>query len=389
MSLDILIRRFAYGIIALYDRWTQKRPLDKAPFAISRILMTELTKIGDVLVTTPVAKAIKNHYPNAQITYIAKDCSVDIFRHNSHVDHVIGFRNGKGPGPMLRTLAQARHERPDLAISLSPGLKNAVVTHLCGARYKVGYLNDRSKRPHFYSDHPIEARGFRSGVSICYYKDEHLTTRAAKAVLPLDVKCSGEPVDFPIGFEAQARADALLKEGNLRIVVHPSSGWPFKSWPEDRFIGLLSRIKSHFRGSPLQIILLGGHHDSQLLTRINRSLDGDLTVVKGSPLPVAGAVIRGSHLFVGNDSGPLHMAEAFKIPFVGIFGPSFPETTGPLSSGVFVSKQVPCAPCAQTVCLRAAQGLPTCMELIDVETVFRAVLESLNDQPSVSRRHPA
>lgn len=378
----MLIRRFAYGIIALNDPWTMRETHDEAPHGISRILMTELTRIGDVLVTTPVAKAIKNHYPNARITYIVQDCCMDIFRHNSHVDHVIGFRNGKGPGPILHTLAQARQERPDLAISLSPGLKNAMVTHLCGARYKVGYLNDRSKRPHFFRDHLIETRGFASGEKIRYHKNEHLTVRAAKAVLPLGVKCHGQPLEFFIGSEAQSRAEALLKKGSLRIVVHPGSGWPFKSWPENRFIGLLSRIKSRFRDCPLQLILLGGHRDSQLLGRINDSLGGGLTIVEGSPLPVAGAVIGGSHLFVGNDSGPLHMAGAFRIPFVGIFGPSLPGTTGPLSKGVFVSKPVACAPCLQTVCLRAKQGLASCMELIDVETVFHAVLESLNDQPS-------
>jgi ADP-heptose:LPS heptosyltransferase len=387
MPLIMFIRRFAYRIIALYDRWAVRKTHDDTPHGISRILMTELTRIGDVLVTTPVARAMKNQYPNAEITYVVQDLCMDIFRRNPHVDHVIGIPSGKGPGSWVRALAAARQWKPDLAVSLSPGLKNAGVTHFCGAKYRVGYLNDRSGMPHFLKDHPIEARGFTSGRKICYHKNEHLTIRAAKAVLPLHVKCPGQPVEFFLGSESLTRADAVLQDGKLRIVVHPTSGWPFKSWPEDRFIGLLSRIKSHFRGSPLQLILLGGHRDSPLLSRINTSLGGDLTIVEGSPLPVAGAVIRGSHLFVGNDSGPLHMAGAFEIPFVGIFGPSLPGTTGPLSEGVFVRKEVACAPCTQTVCLRATQGLPTCMELIEVETVFRAVLERLQDQPSALRRH--
>ena len=139
-------------------------------------------------------------------------------------------------------------------------------------------------------------------------------------------------------------------------------------------------IRSHFRYRPLQLILMGGQRDSQILTRINKSLNGDLTIVEGWPLSMAAAVIRGSDLFVGNDSGPLHMAGAFNVPFVGLFGPSLPRTVGPLSDGIFVSKKIGCAPCTQSRCPRAERGETTCMELIDVGTVFQAVVEILENR---------
>jgi ADP-heptose:LPS heptosyltransferase len=371
----MLIRRIIYRIIGLYDRWAIKRPWDDAPHAISRILMIELTRIGDVLVTTPVVKSLRHKYPKAEITYVVQDCCKDIFRYNPHVDHVIAIASGKTPGPFMRALTVVRRCKPDLAVSLSPSLKNSLIAHFCRARYKVGYLTDHSLTPHFFKNHPIEVRGFASKKPIHYQRDEHLTVRAAKAVLPLNIACQDRTILFPVGSEAQSQAAEIIRTECLRIVIHPTSGWRFKTWPEGHFVSLISMIRSHCRHRPLQIILMGGHQDSQILTRINRSLDGRLTVVQGRPLAVAAAVIRDSDLFVGNDSGPLHMAEAFNVPFVGLFGPSLPITAGPLSPGIFISEKTACAPCAQTRCEMAERGETTCMEQIDVETVFKAVLD--------------
>jgi len=388
MPISMIFRRLAYGLIGRYDRWaTMKRPADEPSHTLSFIIMAELTRIGDVLATTPVYRAVRKKYPEAEITCLVRETSKDILRHNPYVDHVIGVPEGANPFPFLDTLAEVRRGKPDLAISLSPSLKNSIVAHFCGARYTVGYLNDRSPNPHFFKDHLIESRGFAYEHLVRYHRDEHLTIRAAKAVASLNVQCPDRRLDFFLDPRDQAKAERLVKKGHLRIVVHTTSGWRHKSWPEDRFTKLLLMIQSHLQGQPLQIILIGHQRDRETLSRINRSVGGGLTVIQGYSLSVVGAMIRNANLFIGNDSGPLHMADAFGTPFVGIFGPSLPETTGPLSDGICVSKRLPCTPCSQTTCSRAKRGEATCMELIEVATVFRAVVESLTNALPLAWRH--
>ena len=91
--------------------------------------------------------------------------------------------------------------------------------------------------------------------------------------------------------------------------------------------------------------IIGSTQDCEVLRFIADSDRNKPIVLEGCPLVKVALIIKQAHLFIGNDSGPLHIASAFGIPFIALLGPSRPETVGPLSSGIFIRKPVECSPC--------------------------------------------
>lgn len=163
----------------------------------------------------------------------------------------------------------------------------------------------------------------------------------------------------------------------LHIVVHPGAGWLYKCWPKEKFSRLIGMILDDHGKHKVFVTVVGGNEDSRMLDYIADCTGDRVRVLKGSSLLEVASVIRHAHLFVGNDSGLLHMAEAFDIPFVALFGPSRPETVGPLSSGIFIRKPVECSPCRQIECHKSSLKEKTCMDLIKVEEVHHAVNKTI------------
>ena len=372
-----LFRFLAYRFILLYDLLTRRQPRHPLPSDMGSILLVELTRIGDVLITTPVIKAVRNKYPGAVINMIVQSGASDIISENPYLNCVTEIKRGRKLARLMVVSALLRKKKIDLVISLSPGIRNSWIAHSCGARYKVGYLNDRSRKPIFFSDHRIEARGFVYEKNISYHQNEHLITRTARAVAPLGIECPDTNLEVFLRPEARIAANRWLKSDHICIAIHPDSGWEHKSWPKKNFVRLIKMIIDRLGYRKVQIIIMGGAEDSKSLKFIADAVEDELSVLQGYPLAIVSSVISRADLFIGNDSGPLHIAEAFETPFVALFGPSLPETTGPLTKGAFIRKEVECSPCHQTLCLRAQNGNKTCMELIEVGEVFESVAEML------------
>lgn len=379
----MLIRWLAYRFIAFYDRLTNSANQEILSRRIIRILIVELTRIGDLLVATPTIKAIRKRYPLAQISMMVQKRFSDMILHSPYLNHVIGVQNSENLLTLVLTSIRLRKKNFDLVISLSPGIRNSWIAQFSGARYKVGYLNNSSRRPTFFNDHLIEARGFIPGKRVIYNRHEHLITRAAKAIIPLDIDVVDRNMDLFLDPGTELDIDKEIKQNHMRIVVHPGAGWYYKIWPKRNFAQLIEMLMEHYRHRKPQIIIIGGAEDSETLRFIASSVDDELTVLEGYPLSKVASLIKRSHLFIGNDSGPLHIAGAFGIPFIGLFGPSRPETVGPLSAGTFIRKEVECSPCRQIRCLRSLRKERTCMELIEVEEVFKAVEERITEMREV------
>ena len=238
----MLSRWLAYKFILFYDFLANRSARQPLPSIISSILMVELTRIGDVLITTPVIKAVRNKYPGAVINMVVQSSASDIIFENPYLNYVIEVKKDRKLARLMVLSAFLRKKKIDLVISLSPGIRNSWIAHSCGARYKVGYLNDRSRKPTFFSDHRIEARGFVYDKNISYQQNEHLITRTARAVAPLGIECFDTNLEVFLSPEAQMAANRWLRPDHIYIAIHPNSGWKHKTWPKENFVRLIKMI---------------------------------------------------------------------------------------------------------------------------------------------------
>jgi heptosyltransferase-2 len=152
------------------------------------------------------------------------------------------------------------------------------------------------------------------------------------------------------------------------VILSPGASYgPAKRWPACRFAELAGLVQKR-KGA--EILIIGSADETEVAESISSSMEKKPAILTGqTSLPRLLGLISQAALFISNDSGPMHMANALRVPVVGIFGPTDPEVTGPFEQpSRFVKKEVPCWPCAYRKCPYDRR----CMMNISAEDVFRA-----------------
>ena len=206
---------------------------------------------------------------------------------------------------------------------------------------------------------------------------------------PIGITPSSERLQFtPASRDCQAAtqwlADRGLGSSHPFVVIHSGTKWPPKRWHVERFRLLIERLQS--RG--LAVVLAGDANDRSLLEAAAGGITPTPFMVAGDlRLGAVGALLQITCLFIGNDSGLMHMASALGTPTVALFGPTCPDRTGPLGSNQrAIVKPIPCRPCVLYYTAdRCERGHNYCMDLIEVEEVWAAAQSLLNHaQPAIS-----
>jgi heptosyltransferase-1 len=154
------------------------------------------------------------------------------------------------------------------------------------------------------------------------------------------------------------------------IVIHPFAAWSFRQWSPSHFIHLAHSI---LRGMDCDIVFVCSDEEEQSLEVLRREFRNETRVYFfASPsLSESAALIQGASAFIGNDSGPLHLAAVLGVPVIGLFGPAHPQLTGPTtSSGTYLYHRVECSPCSQIRCVRPEAP---CIDLISPDEVLVAL----------------
>jgi ADP-heptose:LPS heptosyltransferase len=159
-----------------------------------------------------------------------------------------------------------------------------------------------------------------------------------------------------------------------QIAVHPFSRWKYRSWPIDEFKRLIGMLRSELE---CDIVVICHESENDDLLPLRNAFDRDPRVrfFPSTDLLETAAVLQDVELFIGNDSGPIHLAALLNLPVVGLYGPAPPALAAPpAASGTFLYHPVPCSPCSQTECVMPERH---CMRLITAEEVLAAVLGEL------------
>ena len=340
------------------------------PGAVKRILVRGTNWIGDAVLTTPALMAVRKGFPQARIALLAKPAIAELLHGHPAVDEIVLYRD---PGPHAGlggklTLARLlRRGRYDLAMLFQNAFEAAALTALAGIPNRYGYATDGRS---FLLTHrvPLTPK-IRRSHQVHYYLE---------LLRPLGIQVEPEPPTLRTTPDEDAEAIEHLRAfgvdaKKVLIGLNPGSIYgTAKRWLPERFAEVADRVAAEHGGV---VLIFGGHGEEELGAALASLMAAPTVVLSGrTTVRRLMALIKQCRLFITNDTGPMHIATAFGVPTVAIFGPTDPLTTSPFGSGhELVRHPVDCSPCL----LRECPIDHRCMQGISVEMVHAAAMRQL------------
>lgn len=347
-----------------------------------KILLIRLRLIGDVVFTTPIARALKRAFPESHLTYLVEPPAAAVVKGNPHLDEVIVAPRARGLARIVTDLNLARrlrHARYDLVIDLHGGPRSAWLAFATGAPQRIGYVIPG--RAWMYTKVVPRPRALRKRHSVVNQWD---LLEAIDGWTPGAPDAARDSVEMAADAVAEGRIQARLEAAGITaahelVVAHVSAGNPFRRWPEPAFSTLVAGLAA---ASPMRrIILSSGPSDREAAARIAAAAKqalgpaADQVVDFGEfDLAELRALVERSRLFIGGDTGPLHIAATTTTPIVGIYGPTEAVRSAPWRDPRFPTESVEvdglsCRPCDQRVC---EPGDFRCLTTLKPEEVLSA-----------------
>lgn len=316
---------------------------------IKGILVIKLRNIGDVLLTTPALKALKEALPDARITAVVPAGTEEMLSLNPNVSDIVTFKRGAGIRSELDFIRRIRAKKYEIAINMTEGDRGAILALLSGAKYRIG-IDPLGKgflgKKHLFT-HLVR-----------YVNDgRHRAAMDLDILKPLGIEYLNPEVQLFTSPEDDLYVEGLLSSngigsGDRVAVVHPTSRWLFKCWRDEA----VAEVIDYLEGRGIRTVLTSGP-DKKELERVSNII----ALAKTSPLDLSGrltlkrlaALFRKSSLFFGVDTAPMHMAAAVGTPVVALFGPSDSDIWGPFTEKrIIISRkhEFPCVPCNKDGC---------------------------------------
>lgn len=327
-----------------------------------RILAIRFSSIGDILLTTPLLRAIRARYPAAHLAFLTKEQFAPLMSDNPRLNQVITL----GPGESLGGLAgRLRSERFSHVLDLHRSLRTRGLRLLVPARWS-GYRNHRLAR---------EAL-IRTKRNL-YPRDIPVPERYFDAARRLDVHPVGEPPEFFLNAEALANARAWLAarsdQASPLVAVAPGAAHNTKRWPVEYWRALVEKLVAR----DFRVIVVGGAEDRAIAEQVTAAGGGRALNAAGEfGLQGTGALIANSRLLVSGDTGVMHMATGVNTPVIALFGPTvrafgfFPYTR----RAVVLERDMDCRPCTAWGTERCPLGHHRCLREILADEVEEVVL---------------
>jgi len=350
-----------------------------------RILLVRLRQIGDVVFTTPAVHALRRRFPDAHLSYVVEPAAAPIVANNPHLNEVIVAPRAPGLRGVLGDLALARRlraQRFDLAIDFHGGPRASLLTWLSGAPERLGY--DVAGRGWMYTRRIARPRELRPRHSV----ENQWDLLAPLGVSPPDR--SAFPMEMspdPAAAAAVASRLALhaVEPDDRVIVMHVSAGNPFRRWPAAHFVDLAVSLAE--TDPRRRIVVTSGPSEHEAGGRVITGAQARLGAARASQVLSCGefsltelrALLDRACLYIGGDSGPLHVAATTTVPVVGLYGPTLPVRSAPWRAERWITESVdagslPCRPCDQRVC---EPGDFRCLTSITPEQVVEAAERAL------------
>jgi heptosyltransferase-2 len=332
-----------------------------------RILIVQTAFLGDVILTTPLIRAVRGLFPDSFISFLLIPETKQVLDNNPHVNEVLVYdkRARRGAGAFLQIVSEARKCQFDLALIPHRSFRSALLASLAGIPLRIGF--------------DTSAGSFLLNRKVRYCSDAHEVERNLSLISEFNpTNRDFAPEMFPspddVSRVRQMLIDSGVREQDRIVAVAPGSVWATKRWLPERFAQACDLLMSRAKA---KVVLLGSEDDLALCRQI-------AGLTKRKPVILAGtadvlrsaAAISLCRVVVSGDSAPVHMASAMRKPVVAIFGSTVPEFGfGPYGvDHVIVQRMLDCRPCGIHGKKKCPQGHFRCMKEITADEVFNAAL---------------
>lgn len=348
--------------------------LDKT--GINRILIRAVNWLGDAVMTTPAIGAIRTSFPDAHITLLATPLVAELFSPHEWIDEVMIYDKKvrhAGPAGRLGIARELCAKHFDLAILLQNAFDAALITWLARIPVRMGYRTDGRG---FLLTHGCPLSGETKRL--------HHVEYYLRMLGNFGITAGSGSLSLMVTVEEEREAARVLLEAGIDssdclIGINPGATYgAAKRWYPERFAAVADEL---CRKWGAKAVITGGPTERQIASEIVSAMEAKVLNLAGSTaVRELMALIKRCDFFITNDSGPMHIAAAFGVPLVAIFGPTDHTTTSPFSDrAVVVRQEEKCAPCMKREC-------PTdhhCMTAVTAEDVLAAA-ESLRSRKRTS-----
>jgi heptosyltransferase-2 len=339
-------------------------PLGDAP----RILLVRFSSIGDILLTTPLIRALRARHPGARIDALTKDRFAPLLVDNPHLSTVLSPAEGESLPALAARLRSARYTH---RLDLHGSLRSRQLRLLLPGRWR-GYRKHKLAR----------------GLLVLTHRDTYpagtppVPERYFEAAEGLDVRPDGGPPDFRIGPAALAQADAYLAQlgtapGRQLVALAPGAAHLTKRWPLEQWKDLTRELGAEGK----RVVVVGGPEDVAAAEEVARVSPAAVAAAGKFGLQGTGALLSRASALVSGDTGVMHMATGVGTPVVALFGPTveafgfFPYR----APATVVQRELPCRPCSRMGGPACPLGHHDCLRGIS-STEVRAALAALEDE---------
>ena len=350
---------FDYSLFKLFNK-----PQRINPASIKRIVCIEFLYIGDLIVTTPAIRALKETFPQAEITFVLPTGMGLILEKNPNVKHVIELDKKQLTKKGINQLSKSlRSMQFDVGVLFYPGnklisglLKKSKIPIRVGCS-KTGFSEGKGK----YLTHKV-----RPTKEFKHFVDENLDV-----VRLLNAETNNKSLELYTNAELKNFFSRnSIKSGTFVIVVHPGPRNPTHKWLNLRFSAVIDALIEKYDA---KIILTGTKHDADDIQEIEDTTKHDVISAVSFSLNEFFTIIKRANLVVSVDTGAMHVAAAFGSPVVALFGAGDPKVWRPYNEKVRVLfKPQVCTTCHRYHCRFSGSNKQICMKMITVEDVLDA-----------------
>ena len=335
-----------------------------------KILIIKLQYVGDTLGVIPVVANLKRHAPGLTIDVLIHQECAQLIAHHVDINKVWVYDREQAKKSFfsaityhLPLIMKLRQEKYDIVIALTQGDRAFFLSLASGAPLRLTY-NTNTLLARMMNAFAVEQTGRRHFIEV----DVDILNY-------FGIENRNIQLMIPIPGDVRTKMKGGLTPGTgskgIMVAIHPGARKKMRQWRPDRYAQIASRLCEHYGAS---IILLGGSGEEQLLSEIESRM-GSAAALKSCNLSLIdmAAVFSECHLFIGNDSGPGHIAAAVGCPTLSLFGPNYPVICRPyIATGEVIFKNLDCCGCRQEehLCIRPEN---TCMDLIEVDEAWLKV----------------
>lgn len=334
--------------------------------SIDRILISRMKYIGDIVLTTPIIRAVREKYQKAYIAYLGDKKAVSLLEHNPYLDEIIPYDFSK-PNiiEQARVILLLRRRKLDVFIDLFSNPRTAILAWASGAPIRIG--KDVKGRGRLYTNRIGDYGALKPAIEFHY-----------QYVKPIGVEMTHFRTEIFITDDEKREARIFLKHNDVDmakplVAIHVGASWPNKFWLKENFAELIDLMRAKLG---VELIISSGVDDREIVSYITNHSVGKVFCLPVLPLRQLAAILSQCTLFISNDCGPMHIGIAVRTPTIGIFGPEPPEVwfNYPQEEGhLALFKKIECSPCRTTACFRERDHFMDCMKLITVAEVFDEV----------------